>query len=64
MLRFDLLHGDTGLAALGIISVVIVIGMFLAYKSHRQDPKTHRTRLGIYIERDRFEDEEKKENEQ
>jgi hypothetical protein len=59
-----LLHGSAGVFALGIVSVVVVIGMILAYKANRRDPKTHRTRLGIYIERDRFEEEDEKENEQ
>ena len=51
-----MLHGSTGVAVISIVSVVVVIGMFLVYRTHRADPKTRRTRFGVYVERDRFEE--------
>jgi hypothetical protein len=47
-----------GLTALIILAVVVVVAMILGYRAVRGEPRTHRTRLGVFVERDKFEDDD------
>jgi hypothetical protein len=46
-----------GLAATIVIACVIVIAVVLAYMVVRGETRIKRTRLGVFVERDKFEEE-------
>ena len=46
-----------GLAATVVVSCVIVIAVILAYMVVRGETRIQRTRLGVFVERDKFEEE-------
>jgi hypothetical protein len=55
-------HDGFAFGAFSIIAVVVVIVVVLGYRIARGEPKTHRTRLGVFVERDRFPDEDEEES--
>ena len=50
-------HDGFAFGAFTIVAIVVVIVVILGYRIARGEPKTHRTRLGVFVERDRFDDE-------
>jgi hypothetical protein len=55
-------HDGFAFGAFSIVAVVVVIVVVLGYRIARGEPKTHRTRLGVFVERDRFPDEDEEDS--
>lgn len=51
-------HDGFAFGALCIVALLALVAMILAYRVFRGEPKTHRTRLGVFVERDRFDEPE------
>lgn len=47
--------GEHGLGLAAIIGLLVALGLVLAFRiAQRGNPKPRRTRIGVFIERDRF----------
>lgn len=53
-----LFNGTHGVAAVAIIATVVSLGLILAFRvAQGGNPKPRRTRVGVFVERDRYQDE-------
>jgi len=57
-------HDGFAFGAFSIVAAVVVIVVILGYRIARGEPKTHRTRLGVFVERDRFPEDEEEETDE
>jgi hypothetical protein len=53
-----LFSGDVGLGVVIVIAIVFVIAMIIGSRAFRRDPNLRRTRIGWFVERDRFNDDD------
>jgi hypothetical protein len=54
-------HDGFAFGAFSIVAVIVLILLILAYRIMRGESLTYRTRLGVFLERDRYPDEEPEE---